>query len=150
LPGFLQARVAEHQPVGGQGDGLAHVRRGDAVGQRGRHGLGGLGPVAGVDGLAEGFHPGVVRLAVAGLAARQAVLVEQLGERRADARLRPLLLDPAPLGVGAEAHRLPQKRQRLLLARQIERGPGPPGEHDAVHVRVVLDAQLQLPVGLVE
>ena len=38
----------------------------------------------------------------------------------------------------------------VLLAREVEQGPGAPGEHDPMDVDIILDDELEVVVGLVE
>ena len=52
--------------------------------------------------------------------------------------------------VHAEPHRLAEQGVGVLLAGEVEQGPGAPGEDDAVDVDVVLDDVLEVVVRLVE
>ncbi len=52
--------------------------------------------------------------------------------------------------VHAEPHRLAEQGVGVLLAGEVEQGPGAPGEHDAVDVDIILDDVLEVVVRLVE
>ena len=139
----------EHELVRGQRDRLADGLGRDPLGQGLGHRLGGLLPAGGVDRLAHLLDPGVVRLAISRRAARQAVAVEQL-RQEGPQRLLGFVATDAALLVHAEPHRLAEQRVGVLLAGEVEQGPGAPGEHDAVDVDVILDDVLEVVVGLVE
>ena len=100
--------------------------------------------VARVDRQRQPIDPGVLGLAVSRLLAEQFVLLQQLRQHGSDA-LVFVVLD-----ADAEPNRLAEQGQGILLADQVESRPGTPGQHHAMDVDLVVNAVLQVVVGIVE
>ena len=83
----LPSGIAQKELVRRQRHGLADVLGVVSLGQDGRHRASRLLPRAGEDGLAEFADPAVAALAFAQLAIQQAMLVQELGQHRANPRL---------------------------------------------------------------
>ena len=83
----LPSGIAQKELVRRQRHGLADVLGVISLGQGGRHRASRLLPRAGEDGLAEFADPAVAALAFAQLAIQQAMLVQELGQHRANPRL---------------------------------------------------------------
>ena len=140
--------IAQLQFVGGQRNRLADHFRREPFGQRLGHRLGGLclaGVVNRVDHLCQ---PVVVRLVLAERLIKQPVFLQQLRQQGADARHGTLALDALLFRFHTISDRLAEHRVRLLGADKIEQGPGPMGQHDAMHVGVILHDELQMVVGV--
>src|SRR5262249_3996935 len=137
------ARWVEHYRVGGERDGLTNILRQHAFAKGRGDGVRRLGTVAPAECVRQPLDPSIFRLALAERPAQQPVLVEKFWQKRADFRLG-LILANLGLPVDTVAERLSEKCERMLLAGEFQHHPGAPGENDAVHVHLVLDADLEL------
>ena len=76
------------------------------------------------------------------------VFIQQSRQYGTNCRRRLLMVAHELFGVDAEPDRLSQQRVCVLLAGQLQHGPGSPGQHDAMDVDVIVDCQLQLIEGI--
>ena len=147
--GLLAAGVVEHELVGGHRDRLADDLRRDPLGQGLGHRLGGLVPARARRSCGTSARP---RRRPAGDRPgdrfARPLRSSSFGQERPQRLLAAVLVaTESALLVHAEPHRLAEQGVGVLLAGEVEQGPGSPGEHDAMDVDVVLDDVLEVVVG---
>ena len=146
---FLRpSRVVENERVGSERNCFGHVLRTDAFGQRRSGSIGSLLASAGENQFGKLVHPFVIGRTVAERFFHEAIFIDESRQHFAHRGRWPSAARHVLFGIEAKADRLSQQRMGVLLAGQIEHGPGPPGEHDAMHIHFILNRELQLIEGV--